>query len=45
VSGDKGKKEMLRGEEDGSTLHCTYENSIMKHTKHCLKRGEEKGRD
>jgi hypothetical protein len=36
------KERLLRGEEDGSTHYIyTYENSIMKPTKHCLKKREE----
>jgi hypothetical protein len=36
---DGGKKSILRGEEDWDVLHIyIYEDSIMKTSKHCLKK-------
>jgi hypothetical protein len=39
-----GKERILRSEEDQSMLqiYCTYKESIIKPTKHCLKKEEER---
>jgi hypothetical protein len=41
----KGKERILKSEEDESTLHIHIWSSIMKPSKHCLKAGEDGGRE